>query len=236
MVKYNFYCEFITSFHINYNGKCLRSLSWCHMPIERENGYVEFIKRKARYDIDTIFLAKYDFYKEEIIIKCEYDYFGEDFPEISEVNFRLIDYKKNDYNFINIHGNNVNFLADQEILTFIKQFDQFYLEQTDEELTIDEYNLYMRHLKLKPQLTKNHSSKKCDFNLDFYYSEKALVIRVNYHNKKNNKFNMVEYLLYKNRTLGDDFNDLDNNVDFEIAQRFDDIHIDFMTFVELYLK
>jgi hypothetical protein len=236
MINHNFYCEFITTFHKNYNGKCLRPWSWCHTHIERENGYVEFIKRQSRYDIDTTFFAKYDFTKEEIIIKCEYEYFANDCPEVSEANFRLIDYKKNDYNGINIHGTNVNFLADQEILTFIKMFDQFYLEQKDKDFTQEEFNLYMRHLKLKPELTKNYSSKNCDFNLDFYYSEQAFVIRFNYHDKKYNKYDMFEYILYKNRTLGDDFNDLNNNLDFEIAQRFDDIHIDFMTFVELRLN
>ena len=162
MVCYNFYCDFITSFHEHYNGKCLRPLSWCHIPRPREDNYVEFIERQKRTYVDATFLAKYDFAKNVIHIKCEYDCFDNDIPEKSETNFILYDYKKNDYNGKNINGDNVNFYADEEILTFIKQFDQFYLEQTDKVLTWEEYDSYMKHLARKPELYMSHNSNVCN--------------------------------------------------------------------------
>ena len=236
MVYYNFFCEFLTSFHEHYNGKCLRPISWCHNSIEREDGYIEFIKREKRAYVDATFLAKYDFAKNVINIKCEYNYFGDDYGEKSEANFTLIDYKKNDYNGINIHGDNVNFYADEEILTLIKQFDQFYLEQKDKLLTKDEFNLYMKHLRMKPELFISHNSNICNYTIKFSYSEESVVVRFDYYDKKNNHSSFIEYLMYKNRTLGDDFNDTEPSVDFEISKRFDEIQIDFMTFVEFRLN
>jgi hypothetical protein len=235
MVCYHFFCEFLTSFHEHYNGKCLRPLSWCHKSIERD-GYIEFVKREKRAFVDATFLAKYDFTKNIINIKCEYDYFGDDYCEKSEANFSLIDYKKNNYDGINIHGDNVNFYADQEILTLIKQFDQFYLEQTDKLLTKEEFNLYMKHLRAHPELCMPHSSKVCDYAIKFSYSDQAVLIKFDYYDKINKKCSYIEYLMYKNRALGDDFNDTEPNVDFEIVQRFDEIHSDFMTFVEFRLN
>jgi len=236
MVCYTFFCEFLTSFHEHYNGKCLKPLSWCHIPIEREDNYIEFIKRKKRAYVDATFLAKYDFVKNVIIIKCEYNYFGDDNGEKSEANFTLIDYKKNDYNGINIHGDNVNFYADEEILTFIKQFDQFYLEQKDKLLTWEEYDSYMKHLQTKPELYMSHNSDVCNYNIKFKYSEESVLIRFDYYDKKNKRDNYIELLMYKNRALGDDFNDMEPSVHFEIAKRFDDIYIDFMMFVEFRLN
>ena len=236
MVCYTFFLEFLTSFHEHYNGKCLKPLSWCHIPIEREDNYIEFIKRKKRAYVNATFLTKYDFAKNVIIIKCEYHYFGDDNGEISEANFTLIDYKKNDYNGINIHGNNVNFYADEEILTFIKQFDQFYLEQKDKLLTWEEYDSYMKHLQTKPELYMSHNSDICNYNVKFKYSEESVLIRFEYYDKKNKRDNYIELLMYKNRALGDDFNDMEPSVHFEIAKRFDDIYIDFMMFVEFRLN
>ena len=236
MVTYDFYCNFITSFHEDYNGLCLRSLSWCHVPIEREDKYIEFIKRRKRCLVDVTFLAKYDFAKNIILIKCEYNYFGDEFPEISEVSFQLTDYKKNTYNSINIHNNTVNYMADQEIQTFIKMFDYFYLEQQDTIFTKEQYNMYIKHFKTKPELFKDFSSPNCDFNINVSYGEHAFIVRFNYYDKLYNQEEHMEYLLYKNRTIGDDYHDMNNHVNIEITKRLDDINIDFMTFVEFRLK
>ena len=235
MVCYNFFCEFLTSFHEHYNGKCLRPISWCHIPVERD-GYIEFVKREKRAFVDTTFLAKYDFAKNVINIKCEYDYFGNDYNEKSEANFSLIDYKKNDYDGINIHRNNVNFYADQEILTLIKQFDQFFLEKKDKLFTKEEFSLYLKHIKTKPELYMPNSSDVCNYTIKFSYSNEAVLVTFDYYNKINKKSSYIDYLMYKNRAIGDDFNDTESNVDFEIVQRFDEIYIDFMTFVEFRLE
>jgi hypothetical protein len=236
MVCYNFYCDFITSFHPNYNGTFLKPLSWCHTPIEKD-GYVEFIKRNSRNYINTTFLAKYDFKNQHIIIKCEYNYF-EHYVENSEVDFILKNYKENTYNYKNIHGDMINHLADEEILSFIKMFDQFYLEQTDIPLRKDEFDMYKKHLKKHPELTSDYYSDKCNFKVDIYYydSEYNIVVRFNFHDKINKYKDMIEYYLFKNRMVGDDFNDLNREVNNIISTRMDEIYIDYIQFVEFILK
>jgi hypothetical protein len=237
MVCYTFYCEFITSFHINYNGKFLKPLSWCYEPKNSPDGFIEFINRSARNYIQTVFYAKYDFKNKNIIIRCEYNFF-EDYLEKSETTFLLKGYKDNTYNYMNIHGNMINYLADQEILTFIKMFDHFFLEETSVPLLECEYNLYLKHLKNYPDLLSNYKSKKHDFNINIYYNkhEEGLVIKFNFNDKKNNHKGEIEYYLFKNRLVGDDFNSLDINLDNEISKRVHEIYIDFITFVEFRLK
>ena len=231
MVSHMFYCEFITSFHVNYNGAFLKPLSWCYMPQEKDD-YIEFIKRTARNFINTTFLAKYDFTNKQILIKCEYEYFDL-YNEKSEVNFILKGCKDNTYNYKNIHGDNINHLADEEILTFIKQFDQFYLEEKDVALTQDEYKKYLRHLKNHPELTNGHDCVMCKFDIEIYYnfSEYNITVKFNFHDKINKYKNSIEYCLFKNRLVGDDFNDLDFNINNIISSRMDLINIDYMEFV-----
>ncbi len=236
MVCYNFYCEFITTFHPHYNGAFLKPLSWCYMPVEKD-GYVEFIKRTARNYISTTFLAKYDFNNKQIIIKCEYNYF-EHYLENSEVNFILKGCKDNTYNCKNMHGDLINHLADEEILSFIKMFDQFYLEQVDVPLTKDEYEMYLKHLKNYPELTCYYDCDKCQFIIDIYYNETEhnIVVRFNFHDKINKYKDMIEYYLFKNRMVGDDFNDLNSSINNIISTRMDKIYIDYTQFVEFRLK
>jgi len=235
MVCYRFYCEFITSFHTHYNGTFLKPLSWCHIPIEKDCGYVEFIKRTAaRNYINTTFLAKYDFKNQQILIKCEYNYF-EDYVENSEVNFILKNYKENTYDYKNIHGEMINHLADEEILSFIKMFDQFYLEQVDIPLRKDEYEIYIRHLNNKYELTSNYTSDECDYIIDIYYNEQEhnIAVRFSFHDKINNYKDMIEYYLFKNRMVCDEYNDLNSAVNNIIATQMDKIYIDYMEFLIL---
>ena len=231
MVCYNFYCEFITSFHPHYNGAFLRPLSWCYTPVEK-NGQVEFIKRSARNYIDTTFLAKYDFTNKQILIKCEYNYF-EHYVEKSEVDFILKAYKENTYNYKNIHGDMVCHLADEEILSFIKMFDQFYLEQNDIPLRKDESEMYLRHLNNYPELTADYTSNICDYTIDIYYNEteKNIAVRFNFHDKINRYKNIIEYYLYKNRLVADDYNDLSTAVNNIIASKMELINMDYMEFI-----
>jgi hypothetical protein len=232
MVSHMFYCEFITSFHIHYNGAFLRPFSWCHKPIERNDDYIEFINRKARNYIDTTFLAKYDFDNKQILIKCEYNYF-QHYIEKSEVDFILKGHKDNTYNYKNSHGEMVNHLADEEILTFIKMFDQFYLEEKDIPLSKDEYNMYVRHLKNNPDLIADYTSNICDYNIIFYYNEceKNISVKFFLHNKIDKCNDTMEYQLFKNRMVGDDFSDITTKINNIIASRMDLINIDYMEFV-----
>ena len=88
----------------------------------------------------------------------------------------------------------------------------------------------------QPELFKDFSSPNCDFNIDVSYGENAFIVRFNYYDKLYNQEEHMEYLLYKNRTIGDDYHDMNNHVNIEITKRLDDINIDFMTFVEFRLK
>ncbi len=231
MVSYRFYCEFITSFHTEYNGDFLKPLSWCYIPKETENGYVEFIKRSARNYINTTFLAKYDFKNRNIIIKCEYNYF-EHYLEKSEVDFVLKDYKENTYNYKNIHGEMINHLADEEILTFIKFFDQFYLEQNDVLVSKDEFELYLMHIKKHSELLADYNCDKCEFKVEIYYNEQEynVAVKFSFHDKINKYMEVIEFYLFKNRMTGDDFNDLNSAVNNIISTRMDDIYIDYTQF------
>ena len=94
------------------------------------------------------------------------------------------------------------------------------------------------HLNNHPELITNYNSKKYNFNIIVYYnkSEEGIIIKFNFHDKKNNYKGEIEYYLFKNRLVGDDFNSLDNDLDYEISKRVDEIYIDFSTFVELRLK
>jgi hypothetical protein len=232
-----FYCEFITSFHTNYNGAFLKPFSWCHTPVEKEDYYIEFINSIARNNINTTFLAKYDFTNQQILIKCKYTYF-EHYTEKSEVNFILKGSKDNTYNYKNIHGDMINHLADEEILTFIKMFDYFYLEKKDVPLKQEEYDKYIRHLKNYPDLIADYHSDICDFNIEMYYntSEYTITLKFHYHDKINRYKNSIDFFLFKNRLVGDDYNDINTYVNNIILTRLDLINMDYMEFVEFRLK
>jgi hypothetical protein len=191
----------------------------------------------ARNYINTTFLAKYDFKNQQILIKCEYNYF-EDYVENSEVDFILKNYKDNTYNYKNIYGDTINHLADEEILSFIKMFDQFYLEQNDIPLRNDEYDMYLMHLKNHPELTSDYTSDTCDYIVDIYYNEQEynIAVRFSFHDKINKYKDLIEYYLFKNRIVGDDYNDLNTTVNNIIATRVDNIYIDYTEFVILRLK
>jgi hypothetical protein len=237
MISYKFYSEFITSFHTHYNGEFLKPLSWCYIPKESDDGFIEFINRSHRNYIKTIFYAKYDFKNRNIIIKCEYYYF-EHYIEKSETTFLLKGYKNSTYNYMNIHNKMINHLADEEILSFIKMFDQFFLEQINIPILKFEYDLYVKHLKNHPELTSNHNSDICRYKIDIYYHEpeQNIIVRFCFNDKINKYKDSIEFYLFKNRMVGDDFNDLNSAVNNLISTRMDEIYIDFIMFTEFRLK
>ena len=237
MISYQFYCEFITSFHSDYNGEFLKPLSWCYTPKECPDGFILFINRAHRNYITVSFYAKFDYLNKNIIIKCEYNYF-EHYVETSETTFLLKGYKDNTYNFTNVHGEKINHLADEEILTFIKFFDQFFLERVDIPLRQDQYDLYIKHIQKHPELTDNYDSDICYYKIDIYYneSEHNIVVRFSFHDKLNKYKDMIEFYLFKNRMTGDDFNDLNTSVYNLMASRMDEIYIDYTEFVLFRLK
>ena len=232
MIYHMFYCEFITSFHPHYNGAVLKPYSWCHDPVEVEDHYIEFIKRILPDIINITFFAKYDFVNKQILIKCEYEYFVH-YYEKSEVNFVLKGYKDNTYNYTNIHGIMINHLADEEILTFINMFDQFFLEQKDDSLTQTEFEIYVKHLRIHPELIKDYHSSTCDFRVELYYnrSEYNITVKFHFHDKINKYKHLIDFHIYKNRLVGNMFNDLDVHVNDAISTRMDLINIDYMEFV-----
>lgn len=228
MVTREQYLEYISTYHPSYNGKVLRSLNWCFKPIVLENGYIYFIKREHRPGIDVNFYAKYE--DNCIKIRVEYNYF-ELYDEINVVQFCLYDYKKNNYESKTMDNHVVNFMADEEILTFIKQFDEYMLEIKDSPITVEEYKFYLKHIINNPELIKPHSSENCNFSIKVFYEEESIFIRFDYYNKLSKEYYKKEFRLFKNRALGDDFHDIHNNVYHEIIQRFDEILCDFQLFI-----
>ena len=228
MITPDFYLNYLSTYHTNYNGKILRSLNWCHEPKSVDNTYVEFIDRQHRPDIDLIFCSRFN--NNIINIRIDYYYFGL-FNEKKTVEFNLLDYKKNTYNNLTTDNNIVNFMADEEIITFINQFDDYCLEINDTPFTFEEYNLYSRHIMLHPELYKSHTSKYCDYNVSHYLEEGSLFIKFNYIDKTINESKLKEFRIFKNRAQGDTFHDIDNNVNYEIVQRYDEILYDFYTFM-----
>ena len=105
-------------------------------------------------------------------------------------------------------------------------------------LNRDEYDLYIKHLKTIPELLSSHESEYIDYNVQFNYHdyEKCLIVKVNFHDKINRSRNSIEYYIFKNRLVGDDFNDLSSELNEQISKRIDDINIDFITFEEFRLK
>lgn len=237
MVTHMFYCEFITSFHEHYNGKFLKPNSWCHLPIEQEDDYIEITKRIVGGYFKISFLAKYDFNNKHILIKCKYNYV-QCYNEKSEVHFSLKNYKDNTYNFKNIHGALVNPFADKEILTFIKMFDYFYLEEKDIPLSRDEYGMYMRHLDNYPELITENDSDICTYNVIFKYNddEENILVKFFFHDKIDKSNDTMEYQMCKNRLLEDDSDYIDFEILDIIASKMDLIYMDFMQFVEFRLK
>ncbi len=229
MITPEFFSNFIETYNPDYNKGIMRPLSWCCYPTIREDGYTEFSRRNKRENIREIFYGKYE--NNQIKIKVIYFYLNVYLDEEYDVvEFYLFGYNKNTYDSFTLTKKTVHFIADQEILTFIKQFDNYILELEDKPIYEDEYNLYIKHLKNKPELTKKHESDNCIFRLSFYFEHSYVVIRVDYKNKKYKDSQFYEYALYRNRLEGNDFNDLDIDIFFEVAHRIDEIYYDFQLF------
>jgi len=224
MISYDTFCEFITSYHPDYNGHFLRPLVWCSTPQLREDGYVRFSKREYRDHTNANFYAKHE--NNEIIINVDYCYNNAYFEQSSCI-FKLIDYKKNTYNFKNIHNENIPPTVDEEIMTFIKQFDHFLIEEKEELLTHEEYEDYILYLAKFPNLIKDHKSKYCEFNIEFSY-DNGIVAKFEYYDKKNNKHSKIDFVFFKTHTFGDDFYDIDLDVHNEIINRFEQINYNIM--------
>ncbi len=229
MITPELFLNFIETYHPDYNKGVLRQLSWCHVPVAMEDGYTEFCRRNRRENMKEIFYAKYE--NNKIKIKVNYFYFNIYMDEEQEtVEFYLLGYNKHTYDSFTIDKTTVHFLADEEILTFIKHFDYYILELEDTPILEKEYNLYMKHLKNRPELTRTHDSDNCKFRLAFYFEHSYMVIRVMYDNKIYKDSRYYEYALYRNRIEGNDYNDIDNIISFEISQRIDEIYYDFQLF------
>jgi hypothetical protein len=235
MITQEFFNNFIDTYHPNYNKGILRQLSWCHVPVFLNDGYIDFIRRNKRKNLRATFYCKFE--DNKIKIKVVYFYFNLiniDLEEYDTVEFYLIGLNNNTYNSLTIKKEPVNFIAEQEILTFIKQFDYYILELEDKPILEEEYDLYMKHLKKKPELIKEHDSDNCKYKLTFYFEHSYIVIRIDYQNKKNIRdCQYYEYTLFRNRLEGYDFNDINNvnnDIHFEVSQRIDEIYYDFQLF------
>ncbi len=230
MITLEFFNNFINSYHPKNNIGILRPTSWCHTPSITEDGYIEFTRRNKYDNLRMSFYAKYE--NDKIKIKVIYFYFNIYMDEDYDVvKFHLIGLNENTYDFKTVDNDSIHFIADQEILKFIKQFDYYILELQDKPILIEEYDLYIKHLRNKPELIAPHESKNCNFKLDFYFEYSYIVINVTYESKVNKDSQSFEYTLFRNRLEGYDFNDvIHNDVFFEISQRIDEIYYDFQLF------
>ena len=90
--------------------------------------------------------------------------------------------------------------------------------------TIEPYNL--------PESVPVSKSQSVPWKDIFEHS--YIVIRIDYQNKKNIRdCQYYEYTLFRNRLEGYDFNDINNvnnDIHFEVSQRFDEIYYDFQLF------
>jgi len=61
--------------------------------------------------------------------------------------------------------------------------------------------------------------------------KKNIAVRFNFHDKINRYKNIIEYYLYKNRLVADDYNNLSTAVNNIIASKMDLINMDYMEFI-----
>lgn len=230
MISQELYEKFFNTYNPSYNGYILRPFSWCFSPRDQDNGYTEFINRRARPGIDISIDAKYDSINKIIDIRCYYEYDGH-FYEKGQVMFKLCDLKKNTYECKTTDDKMVNYMADQEIMTFIKQFDDYILELQDNPILYHEYVKYMIHITNKcPELLHNHKSSVCTYNVSIFPGGGGLVVKFDYYYYPGKVGGSKEFMLFNNRELGDDFYDIEPDLYEEIIKRYDMIVCDFRTF------
>jgi hypothetical protein len=231
MISKELYEKFFSTYHPSYDGKVMKTMNWCFEPRIQDNGYTEFINRKARPCIDISFDAKYNEEERCIDIRIYYEY--EDLMyEKGRINFKINDYKNNTYKCLTYDDKKVNFLADQEIITFLKQFDEYVLELQDiNPIKYDDYVKYMIHIYNKcPELLKPHNSKICNYSVSLYPAAGGIVVKFDYYYIPNKYSQYKEFLLFRNRAVGDDFNDIDIELYDELITRYDMIFCDFLEY------
>ena len=231
MITKQLYDDFFSTYNISYNGKVMKTLNWCFIPRVQDNGYTEYINRKARPGIDISIDARYNEDENSIEIRSYYEY-EEVMYEKGRINFKILGYKNYTYDCLTFDGKKVNFMADQEILTFLKQFDEYILELQDvNPIKYDDYKRYMKHIYSKcPDLVKPHNSKICNYSVSLYPAAGGIVVKFDYYYKINKYTQCKEFLLFRNRTVGDDFNDMNIELYDEIITRYDKIFCDFVEY------
>jgi hypothetical protein len=168
-----------------------------------------------------------------MIVYVLYDYYDM-WRERKQVTFQITDYKKNTFNHLTVYGDKVHFYADQEIETFINHFNEYYLELNEEQLTEEEYIKFKYHL-MKKSLLDDYYSDYCDYDIEIFYDGGGIVLLFNFTDNIDNKDYKKEFLLYRNRIVGDTYYDIDIKIHDSIITRFDEIVCNFYEFI-LFLK
>ncbi len=225
----NMFEGFINTFDIGYKGRILKTIDWCFKPVKVSNGYTHIISRSCRPGLTINFYTKYE--NQALIVSVIYDYFDM-WKERQSVKFEITDYKKNTYNHRTIYNDPVHFYADQEIETFITHFNEYYLELNEEQITKEEYIRYKYHL-MRTSLLDDYYSEHCDYDVEMFYDEGAVCLLFTYTDHKDNKDYRKEFLLFRNRTSGDTYYDIDVNIHDAIITRFDKIVCNFYEFLFL---
>ena len=226
------YEEFISNFDPRIESLLYIPESWCVIPINYEN-YILFSKRTVGYNININFYCRYDENYNSIILLVKYIYLGS-YHESADVLFEILDYKNTTYKNKTTNNTTVCSSADEDIITMISHFDNYMLSIKDKNITFEQFQIYLRHLYKNTNnlnLLKPYNSEVCSFEVNVIYEFNTIVVRF-YYEDKNNKYNKnwCDYLLYKNRLVGDEFNELDPKVNGAILERVDEFAYDFQLF------
>ncbi len=227
----NQYSEFISNFDPRVESELHIPESWCVIPVEYQN-YLLFSKRTVDPNININFYCKYDEEYNSIRLLVKYIYLGV-YHETADILFEMLDYKKNTYDHKTTKDKTVCFSADEDIITMIGHFDNYMLSIKDTEITFDQFKLYLQHLYKNTHATNlldDYESEFCIFQVRITYEFKTVLVRIYFEDKISKNTAWFDFLLYKNRIIGDDFNNLDTKVTSPILERLDNFVTDFQLF------
>ncbi len=229
----DYYEEFISNFDPRVESELHIPETWCVVPIKKDD-YLLFSKRIVDPNINIHFYCKYDEANKSIIMLVKYIYLGA-YHESADVLFEILDFKKNTYNNKTTKNKTVCFSADEDIISMIAHFNNYILSIKEKEITFDQYKLYLAHLYKNTHemnLLEDYESEFCSFQVRVVYEFKTVVVRIFFieNNTEYSCKRWCDFLLYKNRIVGDEFNNLDPKVNGPILERLDAFVWDFQLF------
>jgi hypothetical protein len=228
-----YYEEFISNFDPRVESDLYIPETWCVIPT-KYGDYLLFSKRIVDPNINIHFYCKYDEENKSIIMLVKYIYLGA-FSETSDVLFEILDYKNTTYKNKTTKDTTVCFSADEDIISMIGHFNHYLLSIKEKQITFDQYKMYLEHLYKnthETNLLEDYDSDCVSFQVRVIYEFQTIVVRIYFqeNNKEYDCKRWCDFLLYKNRIVGDEFNNLDPHVNGAILERLDAFVWDFQLF------